>query len=179
MLKERRAYKLNYLGERSSQSESKGLISKPGDLIIIKRGVFRSLILKCPCACGDDLVFNLDPRIDKAWRLYIRKKKITVFPSIWRDNGCESHFIIWNSNIHWCDYHSLWDEYFDDEALSRRIIKDLQYKNLYYYVDLAEKLNAIPWEVLDACRQLVKKGVLIEGQQEKSGYFTKNKLISN
>ena len=171
MLKERRVYKINYIGERSSQSESKGLISKSGDLIIIKRGGLRSLILKCPCACGEDLVLNLDPRVDKAWRLYIRKKKITVFPSIWRDNGCESHFIIWNNNIYWCDYHSLWDEDFDDKVLSRRIIKGLQYKNLYYYVDLAEKLGAIPWEVLDACRKLVKKGILSEGQQEKSGYF--------
>jgi len=171
MLKDLRVYKINYLGQHSSQGEAKGLISKPGDLIVIKRNVFRSLILKCPCGCGDNLVINLDYRVDKAWRLYIRKKKITVFPSIWRDNSCESHFIIWNNNIFWCDYHSLWDEDFDDKDLSRKIIKVLKDKNSYYYVDLAEKLNAIPWEVLDVCRKLVKKGILIEGEQEKGGHF--------
>jgi hypothetical protein len=51
----------------------------------------------------DGLVVELDvplPLPGKAWRLYGgAKSAVTLFPSVWRDTGCESHFIIWRDQI--------------------------------------------------------------------------------
>src|SRR4051812_6368813 len=75
-------------------------LSEPGDAILVRRDRPRWLILRCPCGCGEDIPVNLDSRAGKAWRYYDRGGRgATVFPSIWRDTGCESHFIIWSGHI--------------------------------------------------------------------------------
>src|SRR5205814_291355 len=72
----------------------------PGDAVLIQRGQPRWLLLKCPCGCGDEIPVNLDKRAGKAWRLYgDAHAPVTLFPSVWRDTGCESHFIIWRGEI--------------------------------------------------------------------------------
>jgi len=38
----------------------------------------------CPDGCGERIVLNLDPRAGPAWRLYDRKEKTTLYPSVWR-----------------------------------------------------------------------------------------------
>ena len=71
---ELRAIKITYKGSVSNRSDSKDLITDPGDMVIVKRGVPRLLILRCPCGCGDDLIINLDKRSGPAWRLYSKSK---------------------------------------------------------------------------------------------------------
>lgn len=66
----------------------------PGDALLIERGSPRWLVLLCPCGCGEQLRINLDRRAGPAWRLFRDRRGITIHPSIWRDSGCQSHFII-------------------------------------------------------------------------------------
>jgi len=168
-----RAGQINFLGEIQSQGTAKGLVKEAGDFVIVKRIVLRSIVMKCPCGCGDDLVINLDPRVDKTWQLYSKNKKFTIYPSIWRDNRCESHFIIWNSKIYWCDYESLWEDSFDDDRLSKRILKFLKNNPGFYpFHDIAQKIGEIPWGVLEASRKLVKNNFLIEGEKNSKGSFS-------
>ncbi len=59
--------------------------------------------LVCPCGCGEALYLNLLPEQHPCWKLNIRADgSVTFNPSIWRTKGCQSHFIIRNSKIHWC-----------------------------------------------------------------------------
>jgi hypothetical protein len=60
-------------------------------------------VLSCPCGCGDEISVNLDPRTGPAWRTYQTARGFTLFPSIWRESGCKSHFIIWEDRILWLD----------------------------------------------------------------------------
>lgn len=58
--------------------------------------------LKCPCGCGDILSLSLMKSIKPNWKLRIDKNKLpTLYPSIWREDGCESHFWIWKGKLEW------------------------------------------------------------------------------
>ncbi|MGD9420073.1 MAG: DUF6527 family protein [Verrucomicrobiota bacterium JB025] len=58
----------------------------------------------CPCGCGClihlNLLFDLSrPRWD------VRQEadgSATITPSIWRNNGCRSHFVLRHGRIRWC-----------------------------------------------------------------------------
>jgi len=84
----------------STRGEAAGYLKSPGDAVLIERGRPRLLLLACPCGCGEEYPINLDDRAGKAWRIYRnRGKGLTLFPSVWRDTGCGSHFIIWRDRI--------------------------------------------------------------------------------
>lgn len=81
--------------ELDSRVGAANLLVAPGDAVLITRGQPRWLLLRCPCGCGEEMPVNLDARAGKAWRLYRRPHSgLTLFPSVWRDTGCESHFVI-------------------------------------------------------------------------------------
>jgi hypothetical protein len=152
----------------------------PGDAVLIHRGQPRWLLLKCPCGCGDEIPVNLDRRAGKAWRLYGNSESsITLFPSVWRDTGCESHFIIWRDRI------LLFSSYEDDDApspvhpqlglLSDLVLEAWPSDAWVPYVDIADRLGEIPWDVLDACRALTRRGVLIEGRDQQRHSFRRAK----
>jgi hypothetical protein len=119
--------------------------------------------MRCPDGCGDTITVNLDPRTTKAWRFYRRHNKISVFPSIWRDTGCKSHFIVWNGAIIWCDIPSTSDDIVVEELenLKRNVfgVLGLQWR---HYTDIAQELEEVPWDVDWACRQLVRDKASIE-----------------
>ena len=75
------------------------LLERPGDSVPVHRGVPRSLVMACSDGCGDTLTINLDPRTDKAWRFYRKRNQVSIYPSVWRDTGCLSHFIVWHHQI--------------------------------------------------------------------------------
>jgi len=161
------------MDEVVSQDDAKTLLHRAGDSVLVKRGVFRSFVMKCPCGCNDDLVINLDPRMGKAWRLYIRRKKITIFPSVWRDSGCQSHFVIWNSRIYWYGYED-WSVSISDKVLEEKIKKFLQNKSYVPFYEIAETLDEIPWKVLESCKRMVSKEILREELGPDRGKFKLN-----
>src|ERR1035437_8988242 len=58
------------------------------------------LAFKCPCGCKNLIQLNMLKNADPCWKYKITKKnKITISPSIWRTNGCKSHFFIRKSKI--------------------------------------------------------------------------------
>jgi hypothetical protein len=125
----------------------------------------------CPSGCGDELAINLDRRAGPAWRLYRTEAALTLFPSVWRDTGCESHFIIWRSRIYLFgskaddedgDRLDLWS---GETAVGREVVLSaLSPSNFEDVPTIADRLDALPWEVLMVCRQLVRDDLAIEGQ---------------
>lgn len=153
-----RARVIRDLGEAEGHGGCVARLVSPGDLIVDNRGVPRALVMLCPDGCGDILTINLDARSGKAWRTDRRGGRLTVYPSVWRSEGCGAHFIIWRGRVLWCDWREGPNP--DDEALTRRVEDALrsQHPRLVEYESLAEALDENPWDVAWACRILVRAG---------------------
>jgi len=168
--------KLRLHGSVSSRGEASDHITLPGDAVVIERGRPRWLLLACPCGCGEKLPINLDPRAGPAWRIYRRQRSgVSLFPSVWRESGCKSHFVIWRNKIF---LFGIGDANMDDplqdaemDALRRAVYERLSERNIVSYTSIAESLDAVPWDVLNICRQLVRSGLAREGKDKQRGSF--------
>jgi len=124
-----------YKGTIKNRSDSKDLLFKPGDFVIVEREIPRLFILRCPCGCGDDLLINLDKRSGPAWRLYSKSKKYSLYPSYWRDTACGSHFIIWSSKIYWCYRTNETEENWTvNEIIENRVLELLNQDEFIHYI---------------------------------------------
>ncbi len=162
------------MGVVESRSDVKALLSKPGDCVLVKRKTLRLFVLLCPSGCGEEVLINLDPRVGPAWRFYTKRKKVTLYPSVIRESGCLSHFIIWYDKIFWCDYEDLWEDNPINFELDKKVFESLTEYFLNYY-DVAEKIDELPWEVLLSLRRLVRAGDVVEGFGKQRGNFSKKK----
>lgn len=165
----KRATRVDMKGEVVQRHEADALLTAPGSAVLVRRGVLRSLVLACPDGCGEVLTINLDRRAGPAWRFYTAGGgDFSLFPSVWRETGCESHFILWRSRVYWCDY--------DDELempmteVVEKVGEALNHE-FQSYVDLADELALVPWAVLAACRELARKGGAVEGYESYRGCF--------
>lgn len=73
---------------------------KPGALVLVMPGKRpKSLKFLCPCGCNDTISINLMPETGKAWRLTSDQNgTLSLYPSVWLDVGCCSHFILRRNN---------------------------------------------------------------------------------
>jgi hypothetical protein len=156
-----------------SHQDAIALVSNPGDVAIVKRGKLRSVVMRCPDGCGEAITLNLDPRTDKAWRIYKSKRGLTLFPSVWRDTGCQSHFVLWNDVISWVDRFEIKQEEETEEKrrLEERVLGLLRPDAFTDFVQIADALEEIPWAVLDACRQLVRENRAVAGSGQMKSSF--------
>lgn len=159
-----KAHRILLRGTTEKYAEAVAQLHAPGDCVIVVRGVPRTVVMVCPDGCGETITVNLDPRTGKAWRKYERNGKLTIYPSVWRDTGCRAHFIIWHDRILWCgtsDSASIPV----DEALIETVFNNLPTSKAIHFEMIAEPLKAIPWDVLWACEELVRRGsALVENQ---------------
>jgi hypothetical protein len=163
---------VQFRGTVATRGDASGDLASPGDAVIVERGRPRLLLLSCPCGCGEVLTINLDPRADKAWRLYRRDDQITLFPSVWRDTGCRSHFVIWDDVIYWWDGGDpLRTLTAKDCLLEKEVLRLLRIERFLGFVELADMLGEIPYQVLDACRRLVAVGDAVEGEDKQQSTF--------
>jgi hypothetical protein len=57
----------------------------------------------CPCGCGEMIELNLLPQVRPRWAVDEHVDgTITLTPSVWRQKGCRSHFILRSGRIVWC-----------------------------------------------------------------------------
>ena len=171
------ARKLRLLGSVTNRSEASIFLKAPGDAVLVERGRPRLLMLACPCGCGEEFPVNLNSRAGPAWELYRDPdNQLTVFPSVVREGGCNSHYIIWRDKIYLFggDYEDYGDCIQADEIapLVDAVRERLPTRGrLTSFADLAKALGAIPWDVLAACRRLVRSGFAREGTGKKRGQF--------
>jgi hypothetical protein len=149
-------------------------ISKPGDCAVVERaGTRRQLVICCPDGCGEILSINLDPRSGPAWRLYRKRNAWSLFPSIDRPTGCLSHFILWSGRVMWCGPEDEDSGAPEIPEISAERILDALGDRPTGFVQVADNLDEIPWDVLGACRKLVRQGLLQEGLGKQRGNFWK------
>lgn len=153
------------------------MLSDPGDAVLIERGRPRCLLIKCPCGCGSEFPINLDDRSAKAWRLYHHNRSgISLYPSVWRDTDCRSHFIVWRNRIYLFrgDYDEGTRRLVDEDAGRRirdAVIQRVRRHVYTSYTTIADEILEVPWDVLDVCRRLVQEGYLNEGSGKRRGHF--------
>lgn len=164
----RRTHTLAFRGAVEHRHEADELIRAPGEAVVVHRGVDRSLTMACPDGCGETLTINLDRRTGPAWRLYSEESGISLYPSVWRNTGCCSHFIVWRSRIYWCD----WGEELQSmgEEFEAKILSCLS-PALQPYSQIAAALDIVPWAVLSACYKLQRRGLVREGVDQQRGWF--------
>jgi Family of unknown function (DUF6527) len=63
-------------------------------MIVEREGVMRQPVVQCPDGCGEILSVNLDRHSGLAWRLHNRRGSWSLYLSIDKPTGCESHFIL-------------------------------------------------------------------------------------
>lgn len=161
-------------GQVERRHEADDLTTAPGDAAVVVRGRERSIVIACPDGCGERLTINLDPAAGPAWRLYRTRRGLTLYPSVWRESGCKSHFIVWHNALIWCDR---WEEGNvepppTDLDLPQRVRAALT-PEPRPYVEIAAKVGEIPWEVLRACRMLARSGQAREGAGARVGWFSR------
>lgn len=164
----KRTNRIAMKGEVTHRHLSDEVLKAPGEAVLVRRGVLRSMVMSCPDGCGDVLTINLDGRAGKAWRYYERGGDVSLFPSVWRDTGCKSHFILWRSRIYWCD----WNEELDIPMAEVIVqVRDALGTQLESYTSIADRLELVPWAVLSACGKLRREGIALEGKDKLRSHF--------
>ena len=70
--------------------------------LVGENGFLWCAVLKCPCGCGTSVSLNLLPQVRPRWICEVdQRRRITLSPSIWRKEGCRSHFFLRDSKIQW------------------------------------------------------------------------------
>ena len=164
----KRATRFDLKGEVVHRYEADDLLSHPGTAALVRRGVLRSIVIACPDGCGEQLTINLDSRAGPAWRYYSSNSEVSLFPSVWRDSGCRSHFIVWRSRIYWCDGDEEFEVPMADVVEQVRGALGHRFES---YASIANRLELVPWAVLSASHQLCRDKVAVEGEQEQRGHF--------
>lgn len=59
--------------------------------------------MQCPCGCGDTIELLVVAEARPRWDVRVGKdNRPTLHPSVWRKNGCGSHFWIRDGQVKWC-----------------------------------------------------------------------------
>jgi hypothetical protein len=165
------ATKIRWRGTVSSRGLVSVLIPDSGDVVLVSRaGTKRWLVFRCPSGCGEEVPINLDPRSGPAWRIYNPGPYASLYPSVWRESGCEAHFILsrgrlWVFGLNQDDWEATPDTGTID-LVRQRLKADSQ-----HYFDIAEALGLEPWDALMACRYLVRSCEASEESGQHRGRF--------
>ena len=69
----------------------------------IHNNKYKWCMFQCPCNCGDVVTLSLQLLHSPFWKLYLSPwKRPTLQPSIWRYEGCFSHFWVKDGRVFWC-----------------------------------------------------------------------------
>jgi hypothetical protein len=64
-----------------------------------------AVAMLCPCGCGSVIQLSLLETDSPRWRLSVDRKGIpTLAPSVYRTQGCKSHFFLRAGRIDWCNW---------------------------------------------------------------------------
>lgn len=69
--------------------------------VVGEKPFYWQIALRCPCGCRELIQLNLIKKSYPQWEFSVNSNnRITIYPSIWRTRGCESHFIIRNNQCY-------------------------------------------------------------------------------
>lgn len=76
---------------------------KENRLYVLNQNTPWAVAFVCPCGCKDVIHLSLLESDSPRWEFTsLSWRKPTLYPSIWRTRGCNSHFFLRNGRIYWC-----------------------------------------------------------------------------
>lgn len=70
---------------------------------VVTQSERRWVMFRCPCGCNEIITLSLQKVHYPNWQLRERhERRPTLYPSVWRDVGCYSHFWIEDGRVFWC-----------------------------------------------------------------------------
>jgi hypothetical protein len=77
---------------------------RPGVVYVLGENRFRwSVATLCPCGCGAVLQMSVMQEGRPRWQLHEHEDgTISLHPSVWRKEGCRSHFFLRRGKVVWC-----------------------------------------------------------------------------
>lgn len=59
-------------------------------------------LLRCPCGCNEVLTLSLMGNYKPNWQFNLDEwHKVSLSPSVWKTDGCKSHFFIKHGKVVW------------------------------------------------------------------------------
>lgn len=93
---------VKYNGCRDAeQPPAHGTIGEDELHIVSRDGRKKWMLLRCPCGCGDVITLSLQTVHRPHWSIHEKNGRPYLFPSVWRDVGCYSHFWIKDGRVFW------------------------------------------------------------------------------
>lgn len=165
---------LHLVGEAEYRDEAEAKLGKPGDAALVVRGRTRSVVMACPDGCGETLVVNIDPRAGKAWRMDTRGEGLTLYPSVWRDGGCRSHFIVWRGFLIWCDRFTLGNqEPRYDPSIEEAVLSAMDVSTPLTAEAIAYAIDELVYDVNRAANRLVGYGLARSWKVSHNWFFVR------
>lgn len=77
---------------------------EPDTIYLVGEGQYLwFVVLLCPCGCRAPIQLNMLPQARPCWRVEVHTDgTVSLFPSVWRRQGCKSHFWVRRGRIEWC-----------------------------------------------------------------------------
>ena len=69
--------------------------------IVGQQGFPKWAIMRCPCGCKEQLTLSLMKQKKPNWEISIQNQKISLSPSVWKNEGCRSHFFLKKGKVIW------------------------------------------------------------------------------
>ena len=168
------ARSLRVVGEALYRDQAEALLRDAGDTALVARGQPRSLLIACPDGCGETLVINLDRRAGKAWRFDMRGGEPTLYPSVWRDGGCGSHFVVWRGRVMWCErFEDGNREPRYDHQLEPKVLAAMDEAEPRTAVALADAIDELVYDVDRVARRLASAGTARTWKRDGSTVFVR------
>jgi hypothetical protein len=57
--------------------------------------------MRCPCGCGESIELALIPEATPRWKLSLEQNRPSLSPSVWKRDGCRSHFFLKKGRVVW------------------------------------------------------------------------------
>ncbi|WP_404550722.1 DUF6527 family protein [Bradyrhizobium niftali] len=71
-------------------------------VVVTYKGTQRWALFKCPCTCGEVISLPLQTSHSPHWKVTVSEAgRPTLYPSVWRNKGCMSHFWIEDGRVSW------------------------------------------------------------------------------
>ena len=169
------ARKVRMVDDAEYRDVAEALLNAPGDASLVFRARPRSIVMACPDGCGETLVINLDSRANKAWRYDMRGGGLTLYPSVWRVGGCQSHFIVWRGHILWCDRFDKGNREPDyNPEIEVLVLEAMDLVDPRGAVEIADAIGDLVWDANRAANRLVGRGLARSWKIDGGWVFVSN-----
>jgi Family of unknown function (DUF6527) len=73
-------------------------------VFVIYETVPRWALFRCPCGCSEVISLPLAAPHNPRWAVYVDEDGFaSLYPSVWRNTGCMSHFVIRSGCVFWAN----------------------------------------------------------------------------